>query len=71
MADETLYLTRQQMLDLRWKAEIHDQPGSMYLGQRILKYSEWMTGDLHTPGIWRAVCLLADGTRLEIIEKRD
>jgi hypothetical protein len=34
MALETVYMTRQQMLELRDKADTRDQPGSLIKGQR-------------------------------------
>jgi hypothetical protein len=70
MADETVYMSHQEMIELRDKADTRDQPSSLYRGQHIIGWSMWKTGDLHTPGIWRAVCVLADGTRLEILEDR-
>jgi hypothetical protein len=71
MADEEVYMTHQEMLDLRDKADTRDQPGSLYRGQRIVGWSMWKTGTLGTYGLWRAVIVLADGTRLEIVEDRD
>jgi hypothetical protein len=70
MADETVYMTHQEMLALREKADTRDQPGSLERGQRIIGWSMWKTGALGTHGLWRAVCVLADGTRLEIVEGR-
>jgi hypothetical protein len=70
MAKETIYLTRtrDEMLDIRAKADTCDQPGSLYRGQRIAGYREWKTGSDYTPGFWRAVVVLADGMRVEIDE---
>jgi hypothetical protein len=70
MADETVYLTRKEMLQVRDLADKRMLPTSLYRGQRIIGYSEWKTGDLSTPSIWRAVVVLVDGTRLEIVEER-
>jgi hypothetical protein len=70
MADETVYLTRTDMLDIRWKADHRDQPGSLYCGQRIIGYSEWKSSSLGMPSHWLGVVVLADGTRLEIVEER-
>ena len=43
MAEETIYftMTRDEMLDIRAKAETFDQPSSLYRGQRIVGYREW------------------------------
>jgi hypothetical protein len=71
MADETLYLTFQEIQDIRWKADHRDQPGVLYRGQRILGYREWMVGDVYSGAFWRAACLLADGTWLDLEEQRD
>jgi hypothetical protein len=70
MAQETIYLTmaRDEMLDIRAKAETFYQPGSLYRGQRIAGYREWKIGSGYTPGFWRAVVMLADGMRVEIDE---
>jgi hypothetical protein len=67
---ETTYLTmtRNQMLDVRWKADNRDQPDALYYGQRIIGYREYKTGGPGTPGHWRAIVVLADGTRVEIDE---
>jgi hypothetical protein len=67
---ETTYLTmsREKMLDVRYKADNRDQPDALYYGQRIIGYREFKTGSLHMPGHWRAIVVLADGTRIEIDE---
>jgi hypothetical protein len=36
VADETLYLTRQQIQDIRAKVDHRDEPGALYRGQRIV-----------------------------------
>jgi hypothetical protein len=63
-------MTRDDMLDVRWKADNRDQPESLYHGQRIIGYSEFHTGSLGMGGHWRAIVVLADGTRIEIDEER-
>jgi hypothetical protein len=70
MAEETIYLTRtrDEMLDIRAKADTCDRAGSLYRGQRIVGYREWKIGSVHTLGFWRAVVVLADGMRVEIDE---
>gem|GEM_PF-7061111 len=50
MADETLYLTHEEIQDIRAKADHRDQPGARYRGQRILGY--------RTSG-WKATCTAA------------
>jgi hypothetical protein len=67
---ETTYITmtREEMLDVRWKADNREQPDALYYGQRIIGYREWKGGDLHTPGHWYAIVVLADGTRIGIDE---
>jgi hypothetical protein len=52
------------MRDLQWMADHRDQPDALYYGQRIIGWCLWKTGGLHTPGIWRAMVVLADGTRI-------
>jgi hypothetical protein len=71
LADGVLYLTLQEMLAIRQKADTRDQPGSTYRGQPIIDFSMWKTGDVSSGGIWRAVMVLADKTRLELVEDRD
>jgi hypothetical protein len=71
VADETLYLTLQEILDIRWKADHRDEPGALFHGQRIVGFSEWLEGDVYSSANWRGVCVLADGTWLELLEKRD
>jgi hypothetical protein len=69
---ETTYLTmtREKMLDVRWKADNREQPDALYSGQRIIGYSEYHTGSLGGDhGHWRAIVVLADGTRIEIGEQ--
>jgi hypothetical protein len=70
MVEETIYLTRtrDEMLNIRAKADTRDQAGSLYRGQRIVGYREWRIGSVYTPGFWRAVVVLADGMRVEIDE---
>jgi hypothetical protein len=76
-APETLYtpgtlyetMTHEQMLELQWLADNRDQPGSLFLGQRIIGWRMWKGGSLHMPGPWNAVIVLADGTRVEISEE--
>jgi hypothetical protein len=60
------YLTREEMLELRQKAETPDQPGSRFMGEKILLYHEWIGMDEH----WHGVVVLADGTRV-VIEQRE
>jgi hypothetical protein len=70
MAQETIYftMTRDEMLDIRAKAETFYQPSSLYRGQRIAGYREWKLSSAYTQGFWRAVVVLADGRRIEIDE---
>jgi hypothetical protein len=70
VADDTLYLTLQEILEIRAKADHRDQPGSLFRGQQIVGYREWLEGDVYTGALWRGILLLADGTWLELIEKR-
>jgi hypothetical protein len=67
---ETTYLTmtREEMLDVRWKADHRDQPDALLYGQRIIGFSEFHTGSLGMGGHWRATVVLADGSRIEIDE---
>jgi hypothetical protein len=58
------------MLLIRQKADTRDQPDSAYRGQPIIDFSMWKTGDASRGGIWRAVLVLADKTRLELVEDR-
>ena len=71
MADEIVYLSHQEIHDMRWKADHRDQPGALYRGQRIVAYRDWMEGDVHSGAMWRGVCVLEDGAWLDLIEKRD
>jgi hypothetical protein len=43
---ETVHLsmTRQQLLDVRARADHRDQPDALYYGQRIIGYHEFTTG---------------------------
>jgi hypothetical protein len=68
---ETTYLTmtREKMLDVRHKADNREQPDSLCYGQRIIGYRELKTGSLYMGGHWRAIVVLADGTRIEIDEE--
>jgi hypothetical protein len=70
MAEESLYftMTRDEMLDIRAKAETFYQSSSLFKGQRIAGYREWKIGSGYTAGFWRAVVVLADGMRIEIDE---
>jgi hypothetical protein len=70
MAKDTIYFTmsRDEMLDIRAKAETFYLPSSLVRGQRIAGYREWKTSNDYTPGFWRAVVVLADGMRIEIDE---
>jgi hypothetical protein len=65
-----LYLPHQELLAIRQKADTREQPDSMYRGQRIIDFSMWKTGDASSGGIWHAVMVLADKTRLELVEDR-
>jgi hypothetical protein len=71
MSDETVYLSHQEIQDMRWKSDHRDQPGVFYRGQRIVAYREWMEGDVSSGAMWRGVCVLEDGTWLELMEKRE
>jgi hypothetical protein len=62
-------MTREKMLELRWKAAHSDQPGALYHGQRIIGYGEWKGGSLHMPSPWHVVVALADGSRIGIDEE--
>jgi hypothetical protein len=70
---ETVYLTitRQQMLDSRFKAGHRDQPDAQYYGQRSIGYTEFKISSVQMGGHWHAIVVLADGTRVEIDEDRD
>jgi hypothetical protein len=70
MSEESIYftMTRDEMLDIRAKAETFYQPNSLFRGQRIAGYREWKTSSIYAPGFWRAVVVLADGLRVEIDE---
>jgi hypothetical protein len=70
VADETLYLTHQEIQDIRWQADHRDEPDVLFRGQRIVGYREWMEGDVYTRVLWHGVLVLADGTWLELLEKR-
>jgi len=71
MANDVLYLTHQELLAIRQLADTREQPGSTYRGQRIIDFSMWKTGDVARGGRWRAVTVLADKTRLELVEDCD
>jgi hypothetical protein len=71
LADDVVYLTFQEMLAIREKADTRDQPGSTYRGQPIIDFSMWKTGDVCSGSLWRAVVVLGGGTRLELVESRD
>jgi hypothetical protein len=70
MSEESIYftMTRDEMLDIRAKAETFYQPNSLFRGQRIAGYREWKISSIYTSGFWRAVVVLADGLRVEIDE---
>jgi hypothetical protein len=67
-AAHTVPMTRHDMLAIRWKADHREQPDARYHGQRITGYSEWKTQDSKESSGWRAVLVLADGERLELVE---
>jgi hypothetical protein len=71
LADDVLCFTYPEMLLIRQNADTRDQPNSAYWGQPIIDLSMWKTGDVSSGGIWRAVIVLADKTRLELVEDRD
>jgi hypothetical protein len=71
LADDVVYLTFQEMLAIREKADTRDLPSSTYRGQPIIDFSMWKAGDVRRGGIWRAVVVLGGGTRLELVEGRD
>lgn len=71
LADDVLYLTSQEMLAIRQQADTRDQPGSTYKGQPIVDFSLWKSGDIHSRGAWRAVMVLANKSRIELVEVRD
>jgi hypothetical protein len=56
VADETLYLTHQEIQDIRAKADHRDEPGVLFRGQRIVGYREWMEGDVYSGVLRRGVC---------------
>jgi hypothetical protein len=70
LAKRVLYLSDQEMLAIRQKADTRDRPGSRYRGQPILDFSMWRTGDVSRGGIWRAAMVLADRSRIELVEDR-
>ena len=67
-AAHAVTMTRHDMLAIRWKADHREQSGALYHGQRITDYSEWKTRDSSSGSDWRAVLVLADGERLELVE---
>jgi hypothetical protein len=69
-AHDVLYLTHQELLAIRQKADTREQPDSTYRGQRIIDFSMWKTGDVDRGGGWRAVMVLADKNWLELVEDR-
>jgi hypothetical protein len=69
-AHDVLYLTYQDLLAIRQQADNREQPDSTYRGQRIIDFSMWKTGDVDHRGRWRAVMVLAEKTRLELVEDR-
>jgi hypothetical protein len=66
-AAHTVTMTRHDMLAIRWKADHREQPSARYQGKPIVGYSEWKAQD-SISGVWRAVLVLADGERLELVE---
>jgi hypothetical protein len=71
---ESFYLTktRDQMLDVRYKADNREQPDGLFQGQRIIGFREWKSGSLGgEPGQWCAIVVLADGTRVWRDEGRE
>jgi hypothetical protein len=70
LAERVLYVSYQEMLVLRQKADTRDLAGSMYRGQPILDFSMWRTGDVSSSGFWRAAIVLADRSRIELVEDR-
>ena len=68
LANDVEYLTHQEMLALREKADTRDQPSSTYRGQPIRDFSMWKTGDVDSPGRWRAVMVLEDQSRIELVQ---
>jgi len=67
---ERVEVSREKMLEARWKADHREQLGSLAWGQRIVSYREWMTGDLYSGGHWMAQLVLGDGTRV-LLEERE
>ena len=67
-AAHTVTMTRHDMLAIRWKADHRENPGALYHGQHITGYSEWKTQDSISGGDGRAMLVLADGERLELVE---
>jgi hypothetical protein len=71
LAKSVLYLSFQEMFVIRQKADTRDHPGSRFRGQPILDFSMWRTGDMSRRGRWQAVMILADKSRIELVEDRD
>jgi len=61
-------MSREEQLELRWKADNRDQPDALFEGQRIIGFREWKSSSLYAPGQWCVSCVLEDGTRLIIDE---
>jgi hypothetical protein len=59
-------LPREKMLELQQMVETSDQPGSRFMGEKILVYHEWIGMDEH----WHGVVVLADATWV-VIEQRE
>jgi hypothetical protein len=70
VAHETLYLTHQEIQDIRAEADHRDEPGVLYRRQPIVGYREWMEGDVYMGILWRGGLVLADGAWLALEEKR-
>jgi hypothetical protein len=66
-----LTMTRQQLLDIRAKADHRDQAEARYYSHRSISYTEFKIGSLQMGDHWHAIVVLADGTRVEIDEERD
>jgi hypothetical protein len=58
-------VTREEMLEVQRKADARDQPGSLFMGERILMYHDWMGTDNR----WHGVAVLADGTRVVLRQR--
>jgi hypothetical protein len=58
-------MTRKEMLAVRELADKRMLPTSLYWGERITGYREWMGTD---PRRWHAQVVLADGTRVFLDE---